>query len=78
MDRPYIPGMPSSPRTPRNTVGSKRRLPKVGDELIVRVRVTRTGRNSYDTADTVTLRLPGFETPVTVSADSLLEAIAED
>lgn len=50
------------------------RLPQAGDELLVRVRVTRTGRNSHDTADTVTVVVPGHDTPVTCTADRLLEA----
>ena len=53
--------------TPRDAVKA-RRLPEEGDELTIRVRVTKTGRNTYDTADTVPLRLPGFDYPVTILA----------
>jgi hypothetical protein len=56
----------SSPRTPKNTV-KIRRLPQVGDEITIKATVTRTGRNVHDTGDTITLRIPGFDTPVTVN-----------
>lgn len=59
-------------QTPREKV-KVRRLPKVGDELTIKVQVTKTGRNAGDTADTVTIRLPGFEYPVTALADYLLD-----
>jgi hypothetical protein len=36
------------------------------------VEITRIGRNSYDTADVVTIRIPGFATPVTILADYLI------
>lgn len=69
--------MPSkSPRTPKNTV-SVRRLPKEGDEIILRAKVTRLGRNSYDTADTVTVRIAGYSVPVTLSAEYLDESAEE-
>jgi hypothetical protein len=37
----------------------------------------RTGRNTHDTADTITIRIPGFTTPVTIVADYLLEQTRE-
>lgn len=49
-------------------------LPQPGDEITIRVTVTRVGRNTADTADTVTIEIPGFDTPVTAAADRLLAA----
>jgi hypothetical protein len=57
--------------TPQETI-KVRRLPAKGDRIPVTVEVTRVGRNSFDTADTITIRLPGHSTPVTVNADLLL------
>jgi hypothetical protein len=57
--------------TPRETV-KVRRLPAKGDKIPLTVEVTRVGRNSFDTADTITIRIPGHATPVTVNADLLL------
>jgi hypothetical protein len=59
----------SSVRTPRETI--KVRRPKVGDAITIRAVVTRTGRNTYGTADTITLRIPSFPTPITVNPHSL-------
>jgi hypothetical protein len=56
----------SSVRTPKETIKG-RRLPKVGEAITITATVVRTGRNTHDTADTVTLRIPGFDTPVTVN-----------
>jgi hypothetical protein len=47
------------------------KLPPVGSKIPIEATVTRHGRNSYDTADTITIRIPGFETPVTVTAKYL-------
>lgn len=60
--------MPRTARTLRNTV-KVRRFPKEGDELAIRVKVTKVGRNSFDTGDAVTFRISGFEYPVTVGAE---------
>jgi len=59
------------PRTPKDTV-KVRRLPKVGDTIMVPVRVTRIGRNRHDTGEAITVQIPGFETPVTADAKYLL------
>lgn len=53
--------------------GKTRKLPKVGDEITIRARVTRVGRNAVDTAATITLRIPGYDVPVTVAADRLAD-----
>jgi hypothetical protein len=50
-----------------------RRLPAKGDKLNLTVEVARVGRNGHDTADTITIRIPGFGTPVTVNAEYLLK-----
>jgi hypothetical protein len=60
-----------SPRSPKDI--AIRRLPKAGDEITLEATVTRTGRNGYATADTVTFRIPGYEFPVTVNLDSVLK-----
>jgi hypothetical protein len=57
-------------RTPKDTV-KVRRLPKAGEEITLRARVTRTGRNGFDTADTITVQIPGYPAPVTIAADYL-------
>lgn len=49
----------------------KRRLPKVGDEIILRATVTRVGRNSFGTGDAVTVQLRGHSIPVTIDAAML-------
>lgn len=46
----------------------KRRLPKVGDEIILRATVTRIGRNSFGTGDAVTVHISGHSVPVTIEA----------
>jgi hypothetical protein len=80
--------MPTSKRTPKNTikvhptVGSggrqdardrarERALPKVGDQITITATVTRIGRNTWDTADAITLRIPGYSVPVTVNPEHL-------
>ena len=63
--------MPSSKRTPKDTI-KVRRLPPVGEKIMVPVEVTRHGMNSFGTAETITIRIPGFATPVTVTAKYLL------
>jgi hypothetical protein len=47
-------------------------LPEVGERIMIPVEVTRHGRNTFDTVDTITIRLPGVATPVTVTAKYLL------
>lgn len=59
------------PRTPKDTV-KIRRVPKVGDTILVPVKVTRIGRNRHDTGDAITVQVPGFEYPVTAEAEYLL------
>jgi hypothetical protein len=44
----------------------------VGTKIPLNVEVVRHGRNGHDTADTITIRIPGFGTPVTVNADYLV------
>lgn len=62
--------MPST-RTPKNTIKTKSKLPKEGAEILLRARVTRLGRNSWDTGDTITVRIPGHPAPVTIEANYL-------
>lgn len=57
--------------TPRETV-KVRRLPAKGDKISLTAEVTRVGRNGFDTADTITLRIPGYGIPLTINADLLL------
>jgi hypothetical protein len=57
-------------RTPKETLQIKR-LPQKGDKLPLTVEVTRTGRNTWDTGDTVTIRIPGYDYPVTIRASAL-------
>lgn len=68
--------MPARAKTPKETI-KIRRLPTKGAKLLVPLEVTRTGRNGHDTADTITIRIPGSQTPVTIVADYLLEATKE-
>jgi hypothetical protein len=44
---------------------------KVGDEITLKATVTRTGRNTYGTADVVTVRIPGAPAPLTLPAEYL-------
>jgi hypothetical protein len=69
--------MPSARKSPKDVV-KIRRLPKKGEILEVPLVVTRVGRNSHDTADTITVRIPGFSTPVTVNAEYLLGEEKDD
>lgn len=62
------------PKSPKETI-KIRRLPPKGATLRIPVEVTRTGRNSWDTGDTITIRIHGFSTPVTVSAEHLLKDV---
>jgi hypothetical protein len=68
--------MPAKTKTPKETI-KIRRLPVKGAKLLVPLEVTRTGRNTFDTADTITIRIPGASTPVTINAEYLLEATKE-
>ena len=60
--------------TPRETIKVRRsaapatRLPPIGSKIPIEATVVRHGRNGYDTADTITIRIPGFDIPVTVNA----------
>jgi hypothetical protein len=68
----YVSGMAKSPvPSPREKL-TIRRLPPVGTKIPLNVEVVRHGRNGHDTADTITIRIPGFGTPVTVNADYLV------
>ena len=68
--------MPARTKTPKETI-KIRRLPVKGQKLLVPLEVTRTGRNGFDTADTITIKVPGFNTPVTIVADYILEAATD-
>jgi hypothetical protein len=61
--------MPRRP-SPKEVI-KVRRLPQKGDEITLRVTVTRTGRNRWDTGDTITVRIPGHDIPVTIEANYL-------
>jgi hypothetical protein len=67
----YISGMSKFPRTPKNSV-KVRRLPEKGAEITLKATVTRTGRNTYGTADTITVRIDGYSVPVTLPANAVL------
>jgi len=66
--------------TPRETIKIRRssepatKLPPVGSKIPIEATVTRHGRNSYGTADTITVRIPGYDTPITITAAYLLGA----
>lgn len=62
------------PRTPKETIKVRpsKPLPQVGDEILIRARVTRVGRNTYDTADTLTVRIADHPAPITATAKYLL------
>ena len=47
----------SRTKPPKETIKINR-LPEAGDEITLRARVTRIGRNGYDTGDTITVRPP--------------------
>lgn len=75
---PYIRSMPSKRvPTPRETIKVRRsaepatKLPPIGSKIPIEATVVRHGRNGFGTADTITIRIPGFETPVTVTAKYL-------
>lgn len=69
--------MPGKTKTPKETIKIRRLPVKVGAKLLVPLEVTRTGRNTFDTADTITIKVPGASTPVTINADYLLAAAAD-
>ncbi len=48
--------------SPKETI--KIRRLKVGDEVLIKARVTRVGRNRWDTADLATFKLNGIPTPI--------------
>lgn len=63
--------------TPRQTLNFKPvklggKTYKVGDEILLPARITRTGRNGFDTVDTLTVQIGGFPAPVTAPAKYLL------
>jgi hypothetical protein len=62
--------MPSKPRTPKSTV-KIRRLPKVGDTIMIPVKVTRVAGEDEDAQ--VTVRIPGNAQLSTTKAKWLLE-----
>lgn len=41
----------------------KRRLPQIGDEIVLSGVVTRLGRNSFGTGQTITVQLRGYSVP---------------
>lgn len=57
----YLTGMLDKPAK-----RPKPKLPKIGEEITIKVKVVRHGRNSWDTRDVITLQIPGYEYPVTV------------
>lgn len=75
---PYISGMVKSRvPTPQQTLNFKPlklggRTYKVGDEIMIPARIIRTGRNGFDTVDTLTARIGGIDVPVTAPARYLL------
>jgi hypothetical protein len=71
---PYIAGMANSPRTPRETIKVRRDI-KPGDELMIPVTVTQSRAMKLGGSveqEMLTIRIPGFGTPVTVSWKYLL------
>jgi hypothetical protein len=64
-------------KTPKETI-KIRRLPQKGELIEVPLLVTRVGRNAYDTADVITVKIPGSPTPVTVNAEYLLGEDTDD
>lgn len=63
--------------SPKQTISFKpvkvgSRTYKVGDEILIPATITRTGRNGFDTVDTLTVRIGGFGAPVTAPAKYLL------
>ena len=69
--------MPARTKTPKETIKIRRLPVKKGMKLLVPLEVTRTGRIGFDTADTISIRVPGCGTPVTIVADYLLEAATD-
>jgi hypothetical protein len=65
----YLSGMPSSPRTPKSTV-KVRRLPKVGDTIMIPATVTRVAGEAADATLTVRIKASGHLT--TAKAEYLL------
>ena len=51
---------------------------KVGDEILIPAKITRTGRNGFDTVDTLTVTIGGHSAPVTAPAKYLLGKGDED
>ena len=62
--------MPSPKRTLKDAIKIKR-LPQIGQQITLKATVTRTGRNTFDTADVVTVTIPGAPAPITIPADYL-------
>lgn len=54
---PYLKAM--ARKSPKDTI-KIRPLPRQGEKILVELEVTRTGKNSFGTAETVTLDVPGF------------------
>jgi hypothetical protein len=50
-----------------------KKLPNVGDEIVPRGKVTRLGKNTYGTSDTVTVLIHGQSIPVTIDASYLAD-----
>lgn len=66
--------MPKTPPSPKDTIKVRRQI-KPGDELMIPVTVTKTRPMAIGGTveqEMVTIRIPGFSTPVTVSRKYLL------
>ena len=66
----YLSAMPNKPRSPKSTV-KVRRLPSVGDTIMIPVKVTRVAGDDEDAQ--VTVRLPGNAQLSTTKAKWLLD-----
>jgi hypothetical protein len=51
---------------------AKRRLPKVGEEIMIRAKVARTSADPANPdRDKITVWIPGYPSPVTITAGDL-------
>jgi hypothetical protein len=66
------------PKTPKEVLKVHRQQEvQEGDEVIIRAKVTRIGKDTDDNPNKVTVQLKGFGVPVTLSPE-FVEAPAED
>ncbi len=65
--RPYVLAMSTPRKSPKDTI-KIRRLPKVGDEILIRAKVTRVAEPEGGHRGLVTYRAPGAPAPVTIDA----------